>query len=84
MSKFQLNWITPGQQFQVGTKVEITSGVLKGERATVEINPETGKRSQRDGDCVEVWIRYEKDGQTVKKAILTPHWQDIKHLKVVQ
>jgi hypothetical protein len=84
MSKFQLNWITPKQQFKPGTKVEITEGYLKGELATVEVNPETGKRSQRDGNCVEVWIRYEKDGEKVGRAILLPQWQDISQLRVVE
>lgn len=82
--KFQLNWITPKQQFLPGTKVEITQGVLKGEKATVEVNPETGTRSQVWEGDTEVWIRYEKDGQTVNRAILTPRWQDIKYLRVVE
>ncbi|OLD63786.1 MAG: hypothetical protein AUF65_01375 [Chloroflexi bacterium 13_1_20CM_50_12] len=65
--KFQLNWITPGHQFMPGTKVEITEGYL----------------SQRYSDCVEVWIRYAKDGEKVGWAILTPQWEDIKHLRAV-
>ena len=81
--KFQLNWITPGHQFMPGTKVEITEGYLKGELATVEVNPESGKHSQRYSDCVEVWIRYAKDGEKVGWAILTPQWEDIKHLRAV-
>ena len=83
MSKFQLNWITPWERFGPGTKVEITEGYLKGERATVEVNPETGKHSQRDGNWLEVWIRFEKDGEKVGRAILLPQWEDIKHLRPI-
>ncbi len=81
--KFQLNWILPKQAFPPGTQVEIALGAIKGERATVDVNPETGTHSQVWEGDTEVWIRYDKDGQTVNRAILTPHWEDIKNLRVI-
>lgn len=69
--------------FQPGTKVEITTGVIKGERATVAINPETGSHIQKCDRWTEVWIRYEKDGQKVGMAILLPVWEDIDFLRVI-
>lgn len=71
------------KKFQPGTKVEITVGSLKGERATVAINPETGSHIQKCDRWTEVWIRYEKDGQKVGMAILLPVWEDIDFLRVI-
>ena len=71
------------KDFQPGTKVEITTGVIKGERGTVEVNPETGSHIQYCKEWTEVWIRFEKDGQTVRRAILTPTWKFIDHLRVI-
>lgn len=96
--KFQLNWIRPNSKakqdlpskaevlagLQPGTKVEITFGFLKGERATIEVSPETGSHIQECETWTEVWIRYEKGGEKVGRAILTPVWQDISELRVVE
>lgn len=70
--------------FQVGAKVEITQGYLKGERATIEVSPDTGSHTQVYGGYAEIWIRYDKDGQHVGHAILLPQWEYVDHLKVVE
>lgn len=63
-----------------GTRVEITTGVIKGERATIEVNLEYGSHIQKGF----VWLRFDKDGQTVQRAILTPQWTEIKHLRIIK
>jgi hypothetical protein len=98
--KFQLNWIKPPRQakqerlpsrdevmsaLKPGAKVEITAGFLKGERAAIEVNEQEGSHIQDiEPGWTEVWIRYEKDGEHVGKALLTPRWYDISELRIVE
>jgi len=73
---------------QPGTRVEIASGILKGEKATVEINPESGSHIMRYRGDTEVWIRYDRDGEhlgpTKGYAILNPQWYEITGLRVIR
>jgi hypothetical protein len=68
-----------------GQKVEEVQGVAKGEKATIEINPETGSHIQYiEPGWAEVWIRYDRDGERVGRAILDIRWQDIAQLRAVE
>jgi hypothetical protein len=60
----------------LGQKVERSSGLLAGEQATIEQNPETMTYLQASAEYgVEYWIRYKRDGVHLpNRAILTPHW----------
>ena len=67
-----------------GARVKVIQGVLKGEYATIEENPDTQSFIQGSKDYgIEVWIRYEKDGVRVGRAILNPQWIDIELIKIV-
>jgi hypothetical protein len=75
-------------KFKTGQKVEITKGVLKGEKATIENCPGLNSHIQEiESGWTEVWIRFEKDGAYLPekgRAILRPRWIDVDEIKIVR
>lgn len=69
-----------------GQRVEIIDGVLKGEKATIEIHPKTGSHIREAGWAI-VWIRFDRDGMQLGtdqgRAILKPTWMDIGRLRSI-
>ncbi len=65
-----------------GNRVEITNGVLRGEKATVE---QVG--TAFNGWNGFVFIRFDKDGAHLPEkgqAVLSPQWMEVSRLKVVR
>jgi len=77
------------QMWEPGQRVEENQGPLKGEKATIEINPEFGSHIQEiEPGWTAVWIRYDRDGAHLGPekglAILDAQWQDIEQLRIIK
>jgi hypothetical protein len=72
------------RQVKIGQRVEISDGVLKGERATITAHPQTGQYMDKDGF---VWLTFERHnarlGREKGYAILSPQWFEIERLRPI-
>lgn len=72
--------------FFLGQRVVITTGVLRGEKATIVAHPKSGEWYVAHPKRM-VWIKFDEDGEVygVEKgyAILSEQWYEVDRLKEV-